>query len=256
MFEQSLVQPGPASKRLWATCVGVAGQVSLVICAVLAPMMFPQVLPRAVFATILVPPGPPPGPPPPRGPEVRHTSGVHTTKPLSPGAIITPTHIPNRVESIIDLPDEPASFTVVGGVGAGDPNGGRNGVIGGLAAFLGTAQPTPAPRAEPRHEPPPPEPTRIIRVKQGGHVDPGLPIHRVEPIYPAIARTARVFGPVELEGVIGTDGRIHELRVVSGHPLLAKAALDAVSQWIYNPTRLNGEPVEVITRIVVTFHLN
>ncbi len=255
MFEQSLVQPGPASKRLWATCVGVAGQVSLVICAVLAPMMFPQVLPRAVFATILVPPGPPPGPPPPRGPEVRHTSGVHTTKPLLPGAIITPTHIPDRVERIIDLPDEPTSFTVVGGVGPGDPNGRRNGVIGGLAAFLATAQPTPAPRAEPRREPPPPEPVPIQRVP-GGRVNPGPPIHRVEPVYPALARTAHVFGPVELQGVIGIDGRIRELRVVSGHPLLAKAALDAVSQWIYRPTTLNDKPVEVITTIVVTFRLN
>ena len=82
------------------------------------------------------------------------------------------------------------------------------------------------------------------------------PIHRVEPIYPSIARQARVAGVVELQGVIGTDGRIHELKVLSGHPLLVKAAVDAVSQWIYAPTILNGQPVEVAAPITVNFKLN
>jgi protein TonB len=61
---------------------------------------------------------------------------------------------------------------------------------------------------------------------------------------------------VELTGVIATDGRIRELRVVSGNPFLAQAALDAVRQWIYEPTGLNGEPVEVVAPITVYFHLN
>lgn len=66
----------------------------------------------------------------------------------------------------------------------------------------------------------------------------------------------RVSGVVELIGVIGTDGRIKELRVKSGHPLLARAALEAVARWIYKPTRLNGSPVEVEAPITVTFRLN
>lgn len=81
-------------------------------------------------------------------------------------------------------------------------------------------------------------------------------IKRVEPVYPALARQARISGTVELTGIIGTDGRIKELRVLRGHPLLAKAALDAVRQWIYEATLLNGEPVEVIAPITVTFRLN
>ena len=81
-------------------------------------------------------------------------------------------------------------------------------------------------------------------------------MHRVEPQYPEMARKMRVAGVVELEGVIGTDGRLRELRVVNGHPLLARAALEAVRQWIYAPTTLNGDPVEVIAPITVTFRLN
>ena len=82
------------------------------------------------------------------------------------------------------------------------------------------------------------------------------PIFRPEPPYPPLARQARVSGIVELEGVIGTDGHLRELRIVSGHPLLAHAALQAVSQWIYKPTTLNGDPVEVIAPIRITFTLN
>ena len=78
----------------------------------------------------------------------------------------------------------------------------------------------------------------------------------MEPVYPPLARAARISGAVELTGVIATDGRIRELRVVSGHPLLAKAALEAVRQWVYEPTVLNGEPVEVIAPITVHFQLN
>jgi protein TonB len=77
----------------------------------------------------------------------------------------------------------------------------------------------------------------------------------VEPVYPEIAVRTRVSGKVELEGVIGIDGRIHELRAVSGSPLLIRAALDAVRQWVYKPLTLNGEPVEVVQSIVVNFNL-
>ena len=81
-------------------------------------------------------------------------------------------------------------------------------------------------------------------------------VYRVDPQYPQTARVARVSGTVELEGVIGTDGRVHELRLVSGNALLVRAALDAVAQWIYEPTQLNGVTCEVTTNISVVFRLN
>lgn len=101
----------------------------------------------------------------------------------------------------------------------------------------------------PNAEPPP-------RVKVGGLVKMARLLHRVDPVYPPIARQARISGTVELTGVIGIDGRIRELQVVHGHPFLAKAALEAVRQWTYEPTLLNGAAVEVIAPITVNFLLN
>jgi len=102
---------------------------------------------------------------------------------------------------------------------------------------------------------PAPVPAAPIRIRISA-VEPGLLVHRVEPVYPDLARRARISGEVKLEGVIGTDGRLRELKVLAGNPLLTKAALDAVSQWRYRPTTLNGDPVEVIAPITVTFRLN
>ncbi len=93
------------------------------------------------------------------------------------------------------------------------------------------------------------------RIKVGGLVQEGRLIHRALPVYPVLAVRTRVTGVVRLHAIIGTDGRIHELRAVSGHPMLVPAALDAVRQWLYQPTQLNGTPVEVETEISVTFNL-
>jgi len=75
------------------------------------------------------------------------------------------------------------------------------------------------------------------------------------PEYPPLAKSARISGVVHLIGIIGRDGTIRNLQLVSGHPLLARAALEAVQQWIYQPTLLSGEPVEVIAPIDVYFTL-
>ncbi len=80
-------------------------------------------------------------------------------------------------------------------------------------------------------------------------------LRKVIPEYPAPARSARISGIVRLIGTIGEDGTIRNLQLVSGHPLLARAAMEAVRQWLYKPTLLNGKPVEVIAPIEVTFSL-
>jgi protein TonB len=80
-------------------------------------------------------------------------------------------------------------------------------------------------------------------------------IYQVTPVYPPIAITTRTSGIVVLEAVIGKDGSVDQLRVISGHPLLTRAALEAVQQWKYRPTMLGGEPVEVSTTVTVTFTL-
>jgi protein TonB len=78
----------------------------------------------------------------------------------------------------------------------------------------------------------------------------------VQPVYPEDARLGRISGTVRLHVIIGTDGTMKQLEVISGHPMLQKAALDAVRQWRYQQTLLNGEPVEVDTTIDVIFSLN
>lgn len=99
----------------------------------------------------------------------------------------------------------------------------------------------------------PPQPPRMIRRSEG--VQSGMLIHRIEPQYPAIAKIARVSGTVELRAIIGRDGSVSSIEVLIGNPLLARAAVEAARQWRYRPTILDGEAVEVETRITVNFVL-
>ncbi len=112
---------------------------------------------------------------------------------------------------------------------------------------------TPPPPTETKERDPKSAQAKVLRV--GGSVMEAKIIRRVMPEYPKLARDMRISGVVRLVGVIGRDGAIKELKVAQGHPLLVNAALNAVRQWIYSPTLLNGEPVEVIAPIDVNFTL-
>jgi protein TonB len=92
-----------------------------------------------------------------------------------------------------------------------------------------------------------------IRISQG--VTQGMLVHRVQPTYPAIAKAVRIQGNVVLQAVISKNGEIQDLQLVSGHPMLVPAAIEAVKQWRYRPYLLNGQPVEVETTITVIFQL-
>ena len=116
------------------------------------------------------------------------------------------------------------------------------------------APPPPVARPKPPAEAPVPEPPKQIEV--GGRVQSAKLISQLKPSYPDLARRAGVQGVVRFTAVIGLDGRIRNLQLVSGHPLLVQAAGDSVKQWVYQPTELNGRPVEVITQIDVNFTLS
>ena len=134
--------------------------------------------------------------------------------------------------------------------------GERNGVPGGIPrSILEDVPVAPAIEAAPAPvvKPVPVAPKQVV---PGGRVKMAQLIHRVEPRYPALARQMRVSGRVELAGIVATDGRIRELKLLSGSPLLASAALEAVRQWVYEPTLLDGEPVELVATISVIFRLN
>src|SRR5437016_11268136 len=130
---------------------------------------------------------------------------------------------------------------VVGGVPGGVPGGQMGGVIGGIISSTPVAVPKVA------------TPQRV-RVSQG--VSQGLLVRKVQPNYPPLARQARIQGSVLLQAEISKDGSIQNLRLISGHPMLAPAAIEAVKQWKYKPYLLNGEPVEVETTVQVNFTLS
>jgi protein TonB len=94
-----------------------------------------------------------------------------------------------------------------------------------------------------------------MRIRVGGNVQESRLQQKTVPIYPALARDARISGVVRFEVVIGTDGRIINMQLVTGHPLLVPAAQEAVRQWVYQPTLLNGQPVEVLTQVDINFTL-
>jgi periplasmic protein TonB len=110
--------------------------------------------------------------------------------------------------------------------------------------------------------PPPLPPRQIDRpvVRERRHVSELVQMarldHRVEPVYPALSKQMHLEGQVELHAIIGTDGSIRSLTAVNGHPLFIQSAMDAVRQWHYQPTILNGTPVEVETTITVIYKMN
>lgn len=240
MFEDSLIESGGKLKtaRGRTTTFSFILEAVIVGIMVLIPLLFTEALPKAQLMIALVAPPPPPPPPPPPA-EVHIVKQVQTD--IVNGQLRTPTKIPKKVEIIKEEEAPPPMTGVVGGVPGGVPGGQMNGVIGGIISNAPSAVPKVA------------TPTRI-RVSQG--VTAGLVIKRVNPVYPPLARTARVQGSVLLAAVIGKDGTIQNLHVVSGHPLLTQSALDAVRQWRYKPYILNGEPVEVDTQVTVNFTLS
>lgn len=102
------------------------------------------------------------------------------------------------------------------------------------------------------HEQPPQE-TKTLRVT---HLDPAMLIHRVEPTYPTLPKQMRREGKVELHAIISTDGTIQSLQAVGGDPMFFQSALDAVRQWLYKPTSLNGQPVQIDTNITIYYTLH
>jgi protein TonB len=241
MFEDSLIESGNRlkTKRGRTTMFAVVLQVGIIIVMILIPLMFTEALPKAMTMTFLAAPPPPPPPPPPAAP-IKVVKIVETD--VVNNQLRTPTKIPKKVEMIKEEDTPPQMAGVVGGVPGGVPGGSMNGVIGGIIS----STPTAAPRiATPQR----------VRVSAG--VTQGLKIKNVNPVYPQMAKIARVQGPVVLAAIIGKDGSIQNLHVLStASPLLNQSAIDAVREWRYRPYILNGEPVEVDTQITVNFTLS
>jgi protein TonB len=245
MFEQATLSSANAGRRAWTTGLGFAGEAALVGFIALAPLIWPEAMPKPqALLMLLTPPAPVP---PPTDVVVKPRA---TQAPITPMRFTLPASIPKSIDMVVEEP--PAVIGSAPGLGqvTGDRNNLLDAIIG--AARTGPARPVPVKPPDPLPRPDSTEPRRI----RTSSIELARVIHRVEPVYPQMARMIHVQGTVELTGVIGIDGRIRELKALSGNPLLVKAAIDAVSQWIYAPPILNGERVEVIAPITVNFRLD
>jgi periplasmic protein TonB len=243
MFEDSLIESGGRlrTKRGLTTTLSFGFQVVLVGILVLIPLLFTEALPKTQLMTFLVAPPPPPPPPPPPAAVVKVVKQVQTD--IVNGQLRTPTKIPEKIQMIKEDEAPPPVMSasgVVGGVPGGVPGGQMGGVIGGIISSAPIVPKVATPQR--------------VRVSQG--VTAGLLLRKIQPAYPPLARQARIQGPVVLQAEIGKDGSIQNLRLISGHPMLAPAAIEAIKQWKYKPYILNGEPVEVETTITFNFTLS
>lgn len=241
MFEDSLIESGRRFKtKPGATVLSFTLQIMLMGILVLIPLIYTEALPKGQLMTFLVAPPPPPPPPPP--PAAAPIKVVKIQSELNNGQLRTPTKIPEKVQMIKEEEaPPPAMGGVMGGVVGGVPGGSMGGVIGGIIGSTPVAVPKVA------------TPQRV-RVSLG--VSSGLLIKKVQPNYPPLARQARIQGDVILQAEISKDGTIQNLQLISGHPMLAPAAIEAVKQWRYRPYLLNGEPVAVETQVLVKFSLS
>ena len=241
MFEDSLIESGNKlkTKRLGTTILSFLLQVGLVGILILIPLIYTDALPKGNLMTFLVAPPPPPPPPPPPAAAVKV---VKIQSEVINGQLRTPTKIPSKVQMIKEEEAPPdLGGGVTGGVPGGIPGGSAGGVMGSILSTTNAAIPKVA------------TPQRV-RVSSG--VSTGLLIKKVTPNYPQLAKQARIQGSVVLQAEISKEGTIQNLQLISGHPMLAPAAIEAVKQWRYKPYLLNGEPVAVETQVVVNFSLS
>jgi len=251
MFEQTFIEGTGKTRKPLTVLASFVVQVLLIGVAIVIPLIYTDTLPRTTLTSFLVAPPPPPPPPPPPAAVVKVVKVI--PRQFDAGRLMAPKQIPKEIAMIKEEelpPPTSGAVGVVGGVPGGVPGGTPGGVIGGIIGSVPTAAPPPPPVKEP------PKPVTPQRIRVGGNVQQARLIRQPKPVYPPLARQARIQGTVRFNAIIGKDGTIQNLQLVSGHPLLVPSAQDAVKQWVYQPTLLNGEPVEVITQIDVNFTLS
>jgi len=236
MFEDSLLDSGCAfSHRSWTTVASFAVQILLGGVLLLLSLVYTQVLPQKQLMSMLEAPAPPVSAPPQHS---AATTAAHASA-RAQEILTPPSEIPRKIAM---APEEATATASQPGI-AGD-------MPGGLPVQPTSIIPEIVRRIVPNQ---PKMSVQKVRVSSG--IAQGLLIRQVRPEYPPLARQARVQGLVVLQAVIGKDGSVENLRLISGHPMLAPAALDAIRQWRFKPYYLNGEPVEVETYINVNFTL-
>jgi periplasmic protein TonB len=234
----SLVATGNFQPRSrWSTVGAIAFELLLVVAAIAIPLFNTDPLPKIERVTPLY------LPPLAAGSNVPKVQAPKPRSTYSPSSLAI--HVPVKSQETPRSSDV-TTGAVVGGVPGGVVGGIPGAIFNGDSVAIGS-MPVLA-------KAPPPAPVK--RVRLAARVAEANLIHDVPPQYPAEAGRERIEGAVVLMAVIGKDGSVRDVRVESGLPVLAQAAIDAVKQWRYKPYMINGEPVEVDSRITINFTLS
>ena len=227
------------TKQSYTLPVSIAIHLLVLLVVVVVPILTSQELPepssavRAFFVEPAAPPPPPPPPPPPAPKAAQQQPRPMATPVPVENKFTAPVEVPEEIK-----PEEGIDLGVEGGVPGGVEGGVPGGVVGGVVGGLPDAPP----------------PTQAVRV--GGQIKEPKKLKDVKPNYPDIAKQARVQGVVILECTISPQGKVTDVKILRGIPLLDAAAIEAVKQWVYTPTLLNGVPVPVIMTVTVNFRLS
>jgi len=240
MFADSLLESNlDRNNRGWTTLASFAMQTLGVAILLMLPLLYTEGLPKLHLLSVSAPIGPPPGPPPSQAPRGATHQGQSN---FVRGVLVPPSEIPLGVHHLVDSSTveeaPPCAICVSGSTGDITNANPIPNSIGSGPALL----------------PSPPKP--VAHPPRISHMMEGNLIYKVQPVYPPLARSARIQGAVVLRAIISRNGTIENLQTLSGHPMLVGAALDAVRQWRYRPYILNGDPVEVETQVTVNFSLS
>jgi len=241
MFEDSLFDSGGAlcKRRTWPKLVSFVIETGAIGLLVLAPLIYTQGLPKQQIVDILRSPSSPVGRAPAQVVQAQPRA-AHDRRELDDKVLREPSRIPLKTQMAHDEPSVGGPPSLDGLVVGATSDGVPNAVITEIARAV---PPTVVRPATPQK----------LRVSSG--VAAGMLIYQQRPEYPRLAMQARIQGTVVLQAVIGKDGTVHDVHIVSGHPMLVSTAIEAVKQWRYRPYLLNSEPVEVDTQIKVNFTL-
>lgn len=235
MFADSILDSsyGASHRRAWTACVSFGAQAVVAVAMVVLPLFFTDKIPGVHLTSELLLPLAPP---------LRVVPASNVATPAhgdfveNPNVIVLPRSIPSVIRNDAGPSAPPAigPFIPEGNRPGSDPGSPMSDV---LNAFPAVGHPA------------------LERPLQISHVMEGNLMRRIEPVYPAAAKLARLQGTVVLQATISREGKVEEVGVVDGNPILARAAVAAVKQWLYRPYNLNGQPVEVQTQITVNFLL-
>jgi protein TonB len=272
----NLIESGVAGRRTKKRAVSLPVSIGIHVTVLTAVILIPILLsgrdlPEPALGAVsafFVEPAPPPPPPPPPPP-----AAAKPKEATAPKVIEKPKPVPVEEEPKFTAPVETpkevpktqvADFGVEGGVDEGVTGGVQGGTVGGVEGGTvggvqgGTLGGTPGGAqggiGDMPAPPAPPAPTAPVRV--GGKISEPKKTKNVAPSYPEMAKRARVQGTVILEATISPQGRVTDVKVLRGIPMLDEAAISAVKQWAYTPTMLNGTPVPVIMSVTVNFKLD